>query len=66
MPRSRFVDVLVVVTVVLRPYLVPFLGARVSHPDKCHLHLRFLRDTLERVIQPVGVCRENEQAQAAY
>jgi hypothetical protein len=28
-------------------------------------HLRSLRDTLERVTQPVGVSRQNEQAQAA-
>jgi putative transposase len=30
-----------------------------------HLHLRSLRDTLERVTQPVGATRQNEQAQAA-
>jgi hypothetical protein len=27
-------------------------------------HLRSLRDTLERLTQPVGVSRQNEQAQA--
>jgi hypothetical protein len=40
----------------------PHLGRA---PCNGHLHLRFLRDTLERVIQPVGVSRKNEQAQAA-
>jgi hypothetical protein len=30
-----------------------------------HLHLRSLRDTLERLTQPVGATRHDEQVQAA-
>jgi putative transposase len=30
-----------------------------------HLHLRALRDTLERVTQPVGATRHDENTQAA-
>jgi hypothetical protein len=35
------------------------------HRVNGHLHLRALRDTLERVTQPVGATRHDEEVQAA-